>query len=83
MKKEKLSLEVISVKSFQTNLSDQKAQTVKGGYYSDCCTRQFVDCQSGEGSGGCNSCGGTGGGGGGTGLNCGTRELITCYSPCD
>ena len=82
MKKEKLSLEAISVNSFQTNLTSQKAQTVKGGLYSDCCTRQFVDCQSGEGSGGCNSCGGTGGGGGGTGIDCPTQQFISCYEAC-
>ncbi|MGB3180645.1 MAG: pinensin family lanthipeptide [Cyclobacteriaceae bacterium] len=80
MKKDKLSLESISVNSFQTNLSNEKAQTVKGGY-SDCCTGKFYDCQSDIGSGGCNSC--NGGGGGGTGTNCGTGQFISCVEACE
>lgn len=62
MKKEKLALGKISIKSFQTNVAKQR---IKGGNVpTGCCTQQIANCQSAVGSGGCGSCAdGTGGSG--------------------
>ncbi|MFA0962094.1 pinensin family lanthipeptide [Roseivirga sp. BDSF3-8] len=86
MKNEKLSLDGIKVKSFQTSLNYQKSQTIRGGYNGDnseCRTLCRLGCESAAESG-CTSCGDTGGGGGGTAYyECGTQERITCLVPCD
>lgn len=74
MKKQKLNLKSLEVKSFKTNLED--SAQLKGGSE---CTRCFLDCEPCSdqctdrcGSGGCsNTCGGI----------C-TNEIFTCIVQC-
>ncbi|MFA0962093.1 hypothetical protein AB9P05_09820 [Roseivirga sp. BDSF3-8] len=83
MKKDKINLKAIEIRSFKTTLGTKGSQMVKGGVENSACrTICYLDCQSGQHSG-CTSCGDGGtGGGGGTGATCDTVEIFSCQYAC-
>ncbi|MGB3183557.1 MAG: pinensin family lanthipeptide [Cyclobacteriaceae bacterium] len=66
----KIKLENLEVKSFVTDMADNKVKTVKGGYVTYGCTDGWAGCPGG------------GGGGGGSYGSCEPNVFYT-HRPCD
>lgn len=64
MKNKKLNLEDLKVKSFVTNVGDEKTETIKGGSFLDCQTDMLI-CGPGGTQFGCSGQ-----------LGCGTASFI-------